>query len=164
MIGIIGVGNMGRAIALRAGAKVFVSDEDKDKLDFKGNDSITSLKDNIELVKHSDIIIIAVKPQCMKALLNEIALFSNGKLVISIAAGIETGFIENIMDKARVVRVMPNMPLIAGKAVSAVCKGRSAMPEDLGAAVEIFSNFGETVVIKESLMDVVTGVSGSGPA
>ena len=152
MIGIIGAGNMGMAIASRIKGKVFLSDKNR------------RISDNVTVAKRSDIIILAVKPQDIGEVLREIRPYVKEKLIISIAAGVATSSIEKALGKARVIRVMPNMPAMVGKGISAVTRGRFAKPEDLKIAFGIFSKVGEVAEIKENMMDAVTAVSGSGPA
>jgi len=163
MIGIIGAGNMGRAIASRINAKTMISDVDSSRLRIK-NSRILAAKDNISLTKRSKVIILAVKPQHIRDVLKEIAPFVKDKLVISIAAGVKTGSLEKILGKKRIVRVMPNMPAMVGKGISAVASGRFAGKKDLRLVKGIFLNLGEVVEVKEHLMDAVTALSGSGPA
>jgi pyrroline-5-carboxylate reductase len=89
----------------------------------------------------------------------------DGKLFISIAAGLTTKFFEkHLCSKARVVRSMPNMPALIGEGITGICAGKYASPVDLKLAQEILSSIGETVIVKESMIDAVTAVSGSGPA
>lgn len=165
MIGIIGAGNMGSAIALRMGQKILISDAAKARLRaLKRRRRILTSASNIDVARRSNVIIIAVKPQRIAGVLNEIKPHVKGKLVISIAAGVGTKLIEKILKISRVIRVMPNMPLVAGKGMSAIATGRTAGKKDLAAARRIFSRFGEVIAVKESSMDAVTAVSGSGPA
>ncbi|MFC1620790.1 pyrroline-5-carboxylate reductase [Candidatus Omnitrophota bacterium] len=165
MIGIIGAGNMGSAIALRINQKILVSDTAKVRLRaLKRRRRILTNANNIDVARRSSVVILAVKPQRIVSVLNEIRPHVRGKLIISIAAGIGTELIEKILRGSRVVRVMPNMPLVAGKGMSAIATGRTASKKDIAATRRIFSRFGEVVAVKESSMDAVTAVSGSGPA
>lgn len=164
MIGIIGIGNMGRAIALGIKKKVLVSDNDRKKLHFKKKLRIVICKDNIDLTKRSETIILAVKPQAISEVLLQIKPYSKDKLIISIAAGIRTALIEKILGRVKVVRIMPNMPILVGKGISAITPGRFAGKLDIKLTREIFSNLGEVVELKEAQMDAVTALSGSGPA
>lgn len=154
---------MGRAIALRIKAKTIISDVDRSRLRIKKG-RILVTKDNISLTKRSKVIILAVKPQHIKGALKEIAPFVKDKLVISIAAGVKTGALEEILGRKRIVRAMPNMPAMVGKGITALAAGRFASKKDLRLARGIFLNLGEVVEVKESLMDAVTALSGSGPA
>ncbi len=165
MIGIIGAGNMGKAIALRIKKKILISDTVPGRLRFKKARHIMKAADNIDLAMRSKVVIIAVKPQHIKGVLAEIRPYIKGKLVISIAAGVSSGYIEKALGRrARVIRVMPNMPAMVDMGISAIAKGRLANKNDVVVARKIFTGLGEVVEVRESLMDAVTGVSGSGPA
>ncbi|HTZ12000.1 MAG TPA: pyrroline-5-carboxylate reductase [Candidatus Margulisiibacteriota bacterium] len=162
-IGLIGYGNMGSAIAegIKAKYPVFVFDKDKEKT---GKPCGVEAVDNIvSLVEKSEVLILAVKPQDFDGVLNEIKGCIKDKLVISIAAGITTGYIERVLGNARVVRVMPNLPAKVKEGISCLCKGRFASEEDLIFSQELFEKVGRTLVIDENMMDKATGVSGSGP-
>jgi len=164
MIGIIGAGNMGTAIASRMKTRILISDIDLSRLRFARNKRVSIAMNNIDLARRSDIIILAVKPQDIRSVLEEIRPYVKSKLIISIAAGVKTGFIEAILARPRVIRVMPNMPAMVGKGISAVTKGRFTNQKDLKKAAGIFSNLGEVVEVKQGMMDAVTAVSASGPA
>jgi len=164
MIGIIGAGNMGKAIAQGMGQRVLISDADPRKLRSARNRRCVAVRSNIDLTKRSNVVILAVKPRHILKVLKEIKPYVKSRLIISIAAGVETRRIEKMLGRARVIRVMPNMPLMAGKGISAVAKGRFSQKKDLAVAQRIFSKRGEVVRVKEDLMDAVTAVSGSGPA
>ncbi|MBU0759073.1 MAG: pyrroline-5-carboxylate reductase [Candidatus Omnitrophica bacterium] len=164
MIGIIGAGNMGKAIASGMGKKVMMSDAVRSKLNAAKKIGVTPARDNIDLVKRSKVVILAVKPQDIAAVLKEIKPHISAKLVISIAAGVKSVFIEKALGKVRVIRVMPNMPALVGRGISAVTTGRFARKQDIVTARGVFSKLGEVVEVRETLMDAVTAVSGSGPA
>lgn len=175
-IGIIGCGNMGSAIlsqSLKDKKRNFIiAEKDKVRGAFVSKTyGISTSKDITDLVHRSDIVIIAVKPQDIDIVLNEISrAVKTGKrrktLVISIAAGIKTEYIETkILDRVRVIRAMPNMPSAIGEGITALVKGRFATDKDLKTAEGIFKALGETIeVSKEELIDAVTAISGSGPA
>lgn len=124
----------------------------------------TSVK-NQEVVKTADIVILAVKPQVIQTALQEIAEWMDEKkLVISIAAGVKIAYIQKLLKPTiRVIRVMPNVAALVHAAITAISRGEYATEEDIQVAQEIFNAVGETVVVKEKLMDAVTGLSGSGP-
>jgi len=164
MIGIIGAGNMGRAIALRINKKILISDIETRRTHSIKSRRILIAGSNIDLTRRSSIIILSVKPQHIVGVLKEIRPYLKRKLLISIAAGVETRLIERLAGKAKVIRVMPNMPLQVCKAISAITRGRFAGKKDLEKAVSIFSKMGEVIQVKEKFMDAVTAVSGSGPA
>jgi pyrroline-5-carboxylate reductase len=118
------------------------------------------------VVKQSDLIIIAVKPQIMKNVVEEIAKYLNlSKLIISIAAGVPLEAIESCAKKElKLIRVMPNICVSVREGVSAIAGGRHALKEDLMMAKTIFDSVGKSLFIDEYLLDAVTGLSGSGPA
>ncbi|MFH0771884.1 MAG: pyrroline-5-carboxylate reductase [Candidatus Omnitrophota bacterium] len=127
---------------------------------------VSILKSARETAACSDIILLAVKPQNMQAALREISIRADEKkLYISIAAGITTRNIETSLGgRPRVIRIMPNMPALIGEGISVVCGGRYANGGDLAAAGAIISSVGDAVRLDEKYFDLVTAVSGSGPA
>lgn len=172
-IGFIGLGNMGGAILsglISSGAVKrrnlvgFDRDPAKNK-SAKRRFCISLGSCAAEVANRSAIILIAVKPQDAGVVLEEISKDAKDKIIISIAAGIKTRAIEGWLGKgSRVIRVMPNTPALVGEGISAICGGRYAGKDDLKTAEEIFSVVGETVKADERYFDVVTAVSGSGPA
>jgi pyrroline-5-carboxylate reductase len=173
-IAIIGGGKMGSIIArgliahkIIPAKDIIVTDIDAARLDsLRSSLKVKVSPDNKNAAKSADIIILAVKPQNMAATLKEISPAVNkSKVVISIAAGITTSFIEKSLTKGvRVVRVMPNTPALVGEGAAAVAAGRYANTNDVKLTRAIFNAVGISVEIKEKLMDAVTGLSGSGPA
>jgi len=128
---------------------------------------VRTTPNNPEAVADSDIIIYAVKPQIMAAVLNETAeKLDMSKLIISIAAGVPMEAIESCLDKKlRLIRVMPNIAAAVKEAATAVAAGKHATQEDIKLAMTVFNSIGRTVFIPENyLMDAITGLSGSGPA
>jgi pyrroline-5-carboxylate reductase len=121
---------------------------------------------NQEAVAFADIIILCVKPQALGVVLEEIKnVIRDDQLIISIIAGITTRTIgQYIGRKNPVVRVMPNIPAVVDEAASAICLGEYAQDLHKEIANKIFSAVGEVEFAPEELMDVVTGLSGSGPA
>ena len=173
-VGFIGSGNMGEALikGLTAanvvpGEMIWASDVRGDRLkEIAGTYGIKLAPDNLHLVRQADVVIMAVKPQIMAPVLREIAsVFSRRKLMISLAAGVSTESIRASLGKdGRLIRVMPNTPALVLEGVTAIAKAEGLEPEDMDVAGEIFSAVGRVVVLDESLMDAVTGLSGSGPA
>ncbi len=128
---------------------------------------IRTTSSNAELVKKASIVILAVKPQNVDPLLEELAGSSHEHHVfVSIVAGVTTERLaEKMHHQSGVIRVMPNAPASVQAGITALCPGRNVSPEDLGRAEAIFGCIGKTVILQnEALMDVVTGLSGSGPA
>jgi len=174
-IGFVGAGNMATALIkgiLKANLVtsdfVSASDVDIDKLDsLKSEYGINVIfKDNEKLVAESDIVILAIKPQIFDKILKEISSkLDKSKLVISIAAGISTEYIENVVGKElKIIRAMPNTPALILEGATAIAPGTHAKEEDVRIAYKIFDAVGKVVVVDESQMDAVTGLSGSGPA
>lgn len=174
-IGFIGAGNMAGALIkglLRAGqhapGDLWASDPiDAQLRRLKRLHKIDITRDNRELVRQSQTVILAVKPQNMAAVLDDIRPeVTPRKLFVSIAAGfplrrLETG----LGGQARVVRVMPNTPVLVGRGISVAVAGSRATPPDLKQTLKLFKAVGEAVSITgEDLLDAVTALSGSGPA
>ncbi len=122
--------------------------------------------DNLAAAKGASIVVLAVKPQAFPKLIPQIApAIDEKKLVISIAAGVPIAALESRLGaKSRVVRAMPNTPALVGLGATAIAAGGHATQQDVALASKIFESVGITTVLDESLMDAVTGLSGSGPA
>lgn len=126
---------------------------------------INVISDNIELAKKSDIIFIATKPNQVTDVLEGIKeTLTAEKLIVSIAAGVTTSKIESIIPNTRIVRVMPNTPALVKLGMFGVCKGKKASSEDEDTVIELLSSIGKCIKVEESQMDIVTAISGSGPA
>lgn len=121
---------------------------------------------NAEAARAARILVVSVKPQDVSGLLEEIAgEMTPEHLVLSVAAAISTGFIERRLPAdVPVVRAMPNAPAQVGEGIAGICAGAHATPEHLKVAEDVLGHVGRVVVVKESAMDAVTAVSGSGPA
>lgn len=173
-VAIIGGGKMGSIIAqgliarkLVSARDIVVTDIDAARLNtLRSSLKVKTSNDNEATAKSADIIILAVKPQNMAVTLQGIKnAVGKSKVVISIAAGITTKFIEkSLVQGVRVVRVMPNTPALVGEGAAAVAAGRNAKAGDVKITRAIFDAVGISVETNEKLMDAVTGLSGSGPA
>ena len=119
-----------------------------------------------KLVLNSNIIVLAVKPQDLSSVLDQLVGHDlKSKVIVSIAAGITVSFIEQrLIQKAQVIRTMPNMPALIGEGVTAVCKGRWATSKNVNEVCAMLKGIGQTLIVKEEQMDAITAVSGSGPA
>jgi pyrroline-5-carboxylate reductase len=170
---IIGLGKIGTAMVqgiLNSG--LYTTNEiigcDINVKNSKNNDEYSGIEttnDNIKGVKRADTILLAVKPQVIDHVLEEISEDVKGKLVISIAAGISNSHLkEKLPLDVRTIRVMPNTPVLVKSGISAVAAGRNATKADVKLVNKIFSGVGEVVEVEENLMDAITGLSGSGPA
>ncbi len=126
---------------------------------------VNIISDNINAIRNSDIIIIAVKPQQIEDLLKEISgKIQPSQLVISVAAGITTKYIEKFLDKVPVIRTMPNTPVLVKEGMIVYCKGKYAKEIHENLVKELFSSVGLVISLKEKFFNAVTAVSGSGPA
>ena len=174
-IGFIGAGNMAGALVkglLRTGkwspGDIVASDAADGQLRrLKKLYKIETTRDNRALVRGTKTIVLAVKPQIMAQVLDEIRLESSPKkLFVSIAAGFPLQRLEQGLGRGtRVVRVMPNTPCLIGKGMSVAVAGAHASPADLKETLKLFAACGEAVSITgEALLDAVTALSGSGPA
>ncbi len=171
-IGIIGAGNMGEAIikGLENKKDLCVYVCEKNKTLFKNISKKYCVKKSMlkQLTKLCNVIIICVKPQDMdKLLLDMSSGITAGHIVISIAAGITTAHIEELLkESAAVIRVMPNLPGMIGKGLCAYCLGRDAGKNTSRyekITEKLFSGLGDVFKIKESRMNALTAISGSGP-
>ncbi len=126
---------------------------------------VTPVADKGELATRADALLLCVKPADALDALGGMQSALSGKAVISIVAGLSIRQLEDAAGAhARVIRVMPNTPALIGKGAAAFARGSSATAQDAGLVKDIFSAVGEAVEVKESLLDAVTGLSGSGPA
>lgn len=122
--------------------------------------------DNAAAAAKADVVVLAVKPQAMGAILGQVApSIDRSKLVISIAAGVPIAALERKLGPGtRIVRAMPNTPALVGEGATAIAGGEHATETDLAEATRLFQAVGKVVVVEEQLLDAVTGLSGSGPA
>jgi pyrroline-5-carboxylate reductase len=175
IIAIIGTGNMGDALVsglIGSGSSkpknIICSDVRKDKLDqIKSRYKVRTTTSNLKAVSEADIVIYAVKPQLMAAVLNETGnKLDMSKLVISIAAGVPLAAMESCIEKdMRLIRAMPNIAAAVKEAATAIAAGEHATKEDVELTMQIFNSIGRCIFLKENyLMDAITGLSGSGPA
>lgn len=171
---IIGGGKMGETLVgglLEAGlvpkARIRATDVHPERVKcLRERYKVKAGTDNVGAVRASDIVLLAVKPQIMRDVLEEIkGEITPRHLVISIAASVTTTFIERILgDHAVVVRVMPNTPCLIRQGMSGLCAGRHAKAHDLDVAKQIFGALGRCLVLDEKHLDAVTALSASGPA
>lgn len=172
-VGFLGAGNMGEAMIkglLQAGLvdaqDVCATDVRADRLaQLARQYGIRTAPGNPALVAGSDVVILAVKPQTMGAVLREVAGAADGRLFISIAAGVATPTLRAHLGKpVRLIRVMPNTPALVLEGVTAIARADGLDHGDLETAEELFGAVGRVVVLDEDALDAVTGLSGSGPA
>ena len=175
VIGFIGAGNMGEALIKGLlgskkvkPAQIIVCDPLKKRLTYMSETYKVGVENkNVEVVRKVDILILAVKPNIVGKVLEEAGDEPlKDKLLISIAAGITTDMIGNhLLHPLAVARVMPNTPAIVQEGASAIFLGEHVTKDAKNVVIEIFDSIGKSILIEdEKLMDVVTGLSGSGPA
>lgn len=173
-LAVLGAGMMGGALAqglIRAGALPASGMRLFDVLPAKAQalaDALgaTALPSAREAVAGADLILLAVKPPQIPALLAELAPFlTPAQTVLSIAAGVTLATIEACLPApVPIIRVMPNTPSVVGEGMAALCRGTHADDAHMDMARALFQAVGQTVEVEERLLDAVTGVSGSGPA
>ncbi|GAB3118581.1 pyrroline-5-carboxylate reductase [Glaciibacter psychrotolerans] len=179
-IAFLGAGSMARAILaglLAPGVSVEggirVTNRSAEKAgDFDDSDRVTAWATEIEpeanrlAVAGARIVVVAVKPAMVPALLTEIAdALAPGTLVVSVAAGVTIATFEALLpESVSVIRSMPNTPAVVGKAVTGVSAGTRSTDTDLALAVELFETVGTVLVVPENKLDALSTISGSGPA
>jgi pyrroline-5-carboxylate reductase len=173
-VGFIGCGKMAQAMIegmikskiVQPGAIMASAVTDGTLRSVKEKYDILVSRNNIEVAKHADILILAIKPNIHDAILNEIAeALDEQKVMITIAAGISLEYIESFFQtKMKVVRAMPNTPSLVGEGMSAICHNQQVNQEDLEKVLLLFNSFGRTEVMVEELMDSIPAISGSSPA
>ncbi len=133
---------------------------------FSGGGPLRAVGDNREVVSHADLLVLAVKPQSMKALMEEIRPHTTDRhLIVSIAAGVSLRQLaEGLGPRRRLVRVMPNTPCLVGASASAYTPGEAATADDAALVERLLRAVGVAFRVPESMLDAVTGLSGSGPA
>jgi len=169
-IGFIGGGNMAEALIkgmTSQGMKdIFVSEPREERRQhLQQNYGIETTNSNKELVSSCNIIILAVKPQNMQTVLDEIKeTIAEEKTVVSIAAGITFAYLSSKLKTKKLIRVMPNTPALVqeGMTVMSLCECFS--DRDVSIVREIFMSIGKVITLPEKYMDAVTALSGSGPA
>ena len=172
-IGFVGAGKMAEAMLaglIRRGAvapgDLLASDVSAERLQQLGARlGIGTTAENAAVPAFAPTVFLAVKPQQLDAVLAELApRLDERHLLLSIAAGKRLERLEALAPRARVIRVMPNLPCTVGEGMSAFARGARATPADAAAAAELLGCFGRALEVRESALDAVTALSGSGPA
>lgn len=172
-IGFIGGGKMASAIMqgiIKSGyfkkENIYVSDKNETALEHLKNEfGVNTITDNKIVAQKADVILFAVKPFVLRDVLNEIKPYiKKNQLILSIAAGISIKTIEEILGEVPVIRIMPNTPALVNEGMSAVCKGSYANNDHSKIAVNIFNSVGKVIESDEKYIDIITAISGSGPA
>ncbi len=173
VIGFVGAGNMAAAM-IRGLLSERVVEPDQLWATNRSNDvrlqglreryGVSVTRSKRELVDASSVLILAVKPRDMGDVLAELAGLVSGRLVISVAAGIPLRTLESALGDAVVIRAMPNTSAAVQESATALAAGASVTDAHLAMAETIFRAVGDVITVDEELLDVVTGLSGSGPA
>jgi pyrroline-5-carboxylate reductase len=183
--GTIGGGVMGEALLSRLIAQkiylpseILVSEPQLQRREFLMEKyGINTTANNLEVVSATEVLFLAIKPQVFEAVALELAVAGEGKqahngetadrkseaVVVSILAGVPLSKLEVAFPGRAMVRVMPNTPATVGAGMSAIAPGKFVQPAHLELVKDIFRAVGEVVEVPESLLDAVTGLSGSGP-
>ena len=172
-IGFIGAGKMAEAMLAGFIEKKAVGPDDILAGDVSG-ERLTEISrrygvritlDNAEVVRNVTVCVLAVKPQQLEAVLRSLApVFTPDHLIVSIAAGKTTGYLESLLPGRRVIRVMPNIACLVGEGMNVYTRGDLATAQDAVQVANLLGCCGQTVEIPETLFDAVTALSGSGPA
>jgi pyrroline-5-carboxylate reductase len=171
-VGFIGAGQMARALArgflsagLLAPDRVIAFDPVPQALaQFSAEcPGARTAASNVTVAQQADVLLLAVKPQSMQAVIEELAGQVAGKLIVSIAAGVPVARLGDL-GTSRIVRVMPNTPCLVGQGASAYCLGPGATAADGKLVGQLLSAVGMAFAVDEKHLDAVTGLSGSGPA
>ncbi|MHB1341103.1 MAG: pyrroline-5-carboxylate reductase [Coriobacteriia bacterium] len=172
-IAVIGGGRMGEAIVaglLAAGAvepgEVTVAEPGAERRAVFAAHGVATVVDGHEAVADAAIVVIAVKPQVIDAVVAHLAdEIPAGAILVSIAAGITTARLESLLRAGTaVVRVMPNTPAMVGQGMSVVSGGSEATPEHVEVVRAMFDSLGSAITLEERYQDAATAISGSGPA
>ncbi len=171
-IGFIGAGNMGQAIIARLSSAfhadaLLAYDIDPEKTsNLQAHYKITACKDLTAIIKESDIVVLAVKPDTIVKVLTSIKdLIKPKQIIVSIAAGISIKKMEDaIGPEHKIIRGMPNTPAMIGEGMTVLSPNEKTDIDSVKIIELIFSKIGKVLVLPEKLMDAVTGLSGSGPA
>ncbi len=173
-VGFIGAGNMAEALTsgiLAAGriaaGRILASEPNPERAAaFARATGVQTTASNAEVADGCETVVLAVKPQALDAVLADVgARLGPAALVVSIVAGATTRRIESRLPPgARVVRTMPNTPVLVGAGVAGICAGACASASDLDAAAALFEGSARVFRFEEASLDAVTALSGSGPA
>ena len=167
-IAVIGAGKIGEAVARCIASSaiaesVVVTKRNTSTLKFDDS-RVSVISDNAKAASRADVIIVAVKPGDARAVLTRIAGHAGGKTVISLMAAIRIERLQSLLPGSRIVRAMPNIAAAIGESMTAYAMGEGFSEAEALKAVEVMATFGEHVEVRESLMDAITALSGSGPA
>jgi pyrroline-5-carboxylate reductase len=170
-LGAIGGGVMGSAILSRLldrgvyhKSEIIVSEPSLPQRESLHREYGVQVTDDNNLAAATPVLLLAIKPQIFERVVTDLVSPIPARLVISILAGVSIERLERAFPDRSVIRAMPNTPATVGAAMTAIAAGGRVEASDLEVATQIFQAIGEVATVPESLMDAVTGLSGSGPA
>lgn len=173
-IGFIGCGNMASAMikgivnsSLISSQCIIASNPSREKLEkIKKEVDIKTTQDNLEVAKFSNVIVLSVKPNKYKDVIEEIRdEVKEDTIIVTIAAGISISKAEQYFEKeVKIIRTMPNTPALVGEGMSALCANECVTKEEVKKITGIFKCFGKALVVSEKDMDTIVGLTGSSPA
>ncbi len=168
--GMIGGGMMGEALLSRLVARgvfdpaaIVVSEPSRSRREFLAQQYNIQVTDQNSQAAESEVLLLAIKPQVFPQIAQELAEQKVSALVISILAGTPLVQLETAFPGAPVIRAMPNTPAAVGAGITAIANGQHIQPQHIEQAIRILSTVGDVVEVPESMLDAVTGLSGSGP-
>lgn len=168
---IIGYGHMGSAIiegAIKAGrlyqADVTVCEKSEKCAEKASKAGLRVTADAKKAVDNAEAVILAIKPSNLAELADEIGMFPQKAVLVSICAGKQIETLSNLFKTDKIIRVMPNTPALVGEGMTAICRSKGVSDNELSDILTIFESVGRTEILREELFDAVTAVSGSGPA
>lgn len=172
-IGFVGCGNMGGAMLGALVQKEFIESKNilvstKRELSRKNLEEkykVIGKESNLEVAKEADIVILAVKPYMYKEVIEDIKEELKGKLIISIAAGIDIEDLEEMLGgEFKIVKTMPNTPALVGEGMSAICHNKNVTEDELKEVCDIFNVFGKYEILEEKDFHAFIALCGSSPA
>ncbi len=173
-IGFIGIGNIGTPLVkglMHSGTSLpedtYVYDVDRRKVEELVKETgVRAAKDNAELVRECDYILLAVKPAYVRSVLESVKdLFTEDKVLVSVAVGITTDTLKSILgDSAKIVRAIPNLPVMVGEGMTLLCFGQNLSEDEKAVARSLFESSGRADELEERLMSEVTALTSSSPA
>jgi pyrroline-5-carboxylate reductase len=170
-LGVIGGGVMGCAIVSRLltqgtyqSSDILIGEPTLSQREFLQQEYGVQVTDDNNLVAMAPVLLLAIKPQVFDKVVTGLSQNNPVQSIVSILAGVSIAQLERAFPDRAVVRAMPNTPATVGMGMTAISVGTHVQPQHLAAATQIFQAIGEVVTVPESLIDAVTGLSGSGPA
>ena len=171
-LGVVGCGKMASAILGGVAKNKFMSCENIFVYDINMEASGALCKEYgfkeaysiRELLLNVDVVLLAVKPFIVADVLAQIGEYYKNQLIVSILAGVNIKKIEGMLENSRVIRVMPNTPALVNEGMSAICAHNNVSNDELDFVFNFMSNCGKVIKTTEDKIDIITALSGSGPA